>query len=194
VPGQDPVCYFPADGNAVMNNTFSRNGGNGNVTNADIALFHAVTFDAAGAPANCFVGNTDTAGLSSEPQQIQSLPNYADCTARPLNPGNPNPALAAQLNCAGGVLAECPNTPVDDYPRTTAVAIRMAPAQVTMPNPCAGVPVNPWCPAAGGAVAGTPVAQALPRTGLSRTTALLGLLLAMVAVLAGRRFQHLRSR
>ena len=189
VPGQDPVCYYPATGNAVMNNSFSGNGTNGNVSNADIALFHAVTFDPAGAPGNCFSGNTDTGGLTSDPQQIQSLPNYSDCTTRPVNAGNPNPALAAQLNCAGGVLAECPNTPVDDYPRTSTVSIRMAPAQVTMPNPCAGVPVNPWCPAAGtgaGAGAGTPVAAPLPRTGPSPALALAALVLLALAVPTGR--------
>jgi hypothetical protein len=147
-----------------------------------------------GAPANCFTGNTDSAGLTSEPPQIQSLPSYADCNTRPANAGNPNPVLAAQLNCAGGVLATCPNTPVDDYPRTTAVAIRMAPAQVTMPNPCAGVPTNPWCPAAGNAAPAAPVSQVLPRTGLGRTTAHVGLLLIGAGVLAGRRFLHLRSR
>jgi hypothetical protein len=197
VPGQDPVCYFPANGNAVLGNTFAGNGGDGNVTNADIALFHAVTFDPPGAHGNCFSGNTDSAGLTSEPQQVESLPNYSDCNTRPVNPGNPNPVLAAQLNCAGGVLADCPNTPVDDYPRTTAVSIRMAPAQVTMPNPCAGVPVNPWCPAAGsgtGAGAGTPITQPLPRTGLIGTTAALGLLLLALGALTRRRLQQHRPR
>jgi hypothetical protein len=152
-----------------------------------------VTFDAPGSPGNCFSGNTDSAGVTSDPPQIQSLPNYADCAARPVNAGNPNPALAAQLNCAGGVLADCPNTPVDDYPRTTKVSIRMAPAQPTMPNPCAGVPTNPWCPAAGGGVPTTPVSQPLPRTGLGRGPAVAGLLVGL-ALLARRRLQHLRSR
>ena len=185
VPGQDPVCYFPADGNAVMNNTFSGNGGNGNVTNADIALFHAVTFDAAGAPANCFTGNTDSAGLTSEPPQIESLPNYGDCSTRPVNAGNPNPALAAQLNCAGGILADCPDAPVDDYPRVSAVVLHRPPAQTTMPNPCAGVPVNPWC---AGHVASKPATGGfLPSTGASGPVAALALALVLATSLLTRR-------
>jgi hypothetical protein len=133
-PGQDPICYFAADGNAVLDNTFSGNGGNGNLTNADMALANVVAFNPAGAPGNCFQGNSDSAGLTSDPPKVQQLPNYGDCSARPANAGNPNPLLLAELNCAGGVLAACPNTPVDDYPRTTRVISAMAPAQTTMPN------------------------------------------------------------
>ena len=192
-PGQEPICSFAADGNAILDNAFRGNAGNGNATNADIALFHAVTFDPVGAPANCFQGNTDPAGLTSDPPQVQQLPGYGDCATRPTNAGNPNAALAAQLNCAGGVLADCPNTPADDYPRTTRVALRMAPGQLTMPNPCAGVPANPWCPAAARA---QPKAtnRVLPRTGLGRPAALAGALLLLIAMMARRRPQHLRSR
>lgn len=164
VPGQDPVCYFAAYGNAVIGNVFQGNGAFGNPTNGDIALFHAVTFDPAGAHGNCVSGNTDTGGLTSEPSNLQQLPTYNDCTTRPANAGNPNPLLAAQLNCAGGILATCPNLPGATYPRTSSVVLHLPPRQTTMPNPCVGVPVNPWCP---GAVVSRAGGSSLPSTGLT---------------------------
>ncbi|MCU1587418.1 MAG: hypothetical protein JWN31_911 [Frankiales bacterium] len=166
-PGQDPLCYFPAYGNAVMDNAFKNNGTFGNPTNGDIAMFNVVAMDPPGAKGDCASGNSDPAGVTSEPLLVQTLPTYNDCQARSTNLGNPNPALAAQLNCAGGILASCPNLPVvADYPRTTTVTLHLPPAQPTMPDPCAGVPANPWCPAAivaghkpvrggGGGLAGT---------------------------------------
>jgi hypothetical protein len=193
-PGQDPVCYFAADGNAVLDNTFSHNAGNGNVTNADMAMANVVAFNPTGSPGNCFQGNTDAAGLTSDPPQVQQLPTYGDCSTRPANAGNANPLLVAQLNCAGGVLASCPNTPVDDYPRTTGVVSRMAPAQVTMPDPCAGVPANPWCTRAARAPAATGVRLALPRTGMEPLVAIAGIGLVVLAGLARRRFRQAQHR
>ncbi len=40
--------------------------------------------------------------------------------------------------------------PGDHYPRRTKVVMHPLPPASklpTMPNPCAGVPANPWCPA-----------------------------------------------
>ena len=187
-PGQDPLCYYPAFGNAVMDNTFQGNGTFGNPTNGDIAIFHAPAFDPVGSPGDCVSGNTDPGGLTSDPVAAQSLPTYNDCQTRPTNLGNPNAVLAAQLNCAGGILASCPNAPGATYPRTTTVTLTMPPAQPTMPNPCAGVPANPWCPAAvvtpvkkptgGGVLAGTGLSTGLATTG--GALAVLGLVLWLV--------------
>ncbi|MDQ1688788.1 MAG: hypothetical protein QOK42_1763 [Frankiaceae bacterium] len=186
-PGQDPLCYYPAFGNAVMDNVFEHNGSFGNPTNGDIVLFHAPAFDPVGAPGNCVSGNTDSAGVTSDPPQVQSLPTYSDCASRSPNAGNPNPLVAAQLNCAGGILASCPNAPGATYPRTTTVSLHLPPAQLSMPNPCAGVPTNPWCPKSvavkppgktgGGILAGTGLNAPLAVLGLS----VLGLTLGLVA-------------
>jgi len=38
--------------------------------------------------------------------------------------------------------------PGSDYPRLTKVVMHPLPGNLTsMPDPCAGVPANPWCPA-----------------------------------------------
>lgn len=146
--GQLRLCYLPAVGNAVLDNDFTGNGGHGNPTNGDIAIFNLAALNPPGARGNCVSGNTDAAGLSSAPPVVQHLPLYNDCSARPPNAGNPDPLLAAQLNCASGLLVACPALPGLAYPRTTGVVLRPPDPQTTMPDPCAGVPVNPWCPAA----------------------------------------------
>lgn len=173
--GVDPLCYFPAFGNAIINNVFSGNGTFSNPTNADIAIFHVVVpFDPAAANGNCVSGNTDTGGLSSDPLLVQTIPTYNDCTNRPKNLGNPNPVLAAELNCAGGLLTACPDLPLATYPRTTKVVLARPASQPTMPEPCAGVPVNPWCPVAApkpaGATVGRGSAGPLTPAGLPNTT------------------------
>src|SRR5436305_8949193 len=57
-------------------------------------------------------------------------------------------------------------------------------SDLAAPQPASQRRLHPWCPAgtaagagAGAGAAGTPVAEPLPRTGLDRGTALLGLLL-----------------
>ena len=42
------------------------------------------------------------------------------------------------MSCAAGVVA--------NYPAHGKVTLKLPPAQTTMPNPCVGVPANPWCP------------------------------------------------
>jgi len=49
------------------------------------------------------------------------------------------------LLCASELLAPCPPKPGMSYPRQTAVVLPALAPQTTMPNPCAGVPANPWC-------------------------------------------------
>ena len=135
VPGQE--CYYQAFGNQVFDNTFEHNGFYGNPTNGDIGLI-ALPHD----PGNCFKGNTDPAGVTSDPPNIQSPP-YNPC-------GQPNAGdeglLTAEVLCATQLLAPCPDLPGASYPRATTVVLKPAPPQASMPDPCAGVPANPWCP------------------------------------------------
>jgi hypothetical protein len=134
-PSPNPLCYFHSFGNEVTGNTFEGNGSYGNPTNGDIVLYSQLHD-----PGNCFNGNSDPAGLSSDPAGIQSPP-YSSC-------GQPNrstdAAATGELGCALKLIA-CP--PGTHYPQPAAkFALRMPQRQRTMPDPCKGVPRNPWCP------------------------------------------------
>ncbi len=142
------TCYFQAFGNDVRDNSFSHNGFYGNPTNGDIGL--ATTPHN---PGNCFEGNTDPAGLSADPPApLLQSPVYA--CGRPN--GGDMTLLAAEGLCATQLVAPCPAIPhLTNYPRPTGVHLSMPPRSLTptMPNPCADVPTNPWCPSGSGAAA-----------------------------------------
>jgi hypothetical protein len=135
VPGQ--VCYYQAFGNQVIGNTFRNNGFFGNPTNGDLGLATLPH-----APGNCFTQNTDPEGVTSDPPNLQSFP-YNPCGQ--ANGGDLGP-LAAEVLCATQLLGPCPSLPGASYPRATQVVLPPLQAQPSMPNPCAGVPANPWCP------------------------------------------------
>jgi hypothetical protein len=136
------TCYFPAYGNVSENNTFSGNGFFGNPTNGDIGLATA-PHD----PGNCFSGDsvpdgTDPPGIESNPlyqptNGICETPNSGDQTA-----------LAAEVLCASQIFAPCPELPGATYPRPAPqFSLPPVPSNLpSMPDPCAGVPKNPWCP------------------------------------------------
>ena len=132
------TCYYQAFGNYVWKNQFSNNGSFGNPTNGDIGL--ATTLHD---PGNCFNANTDPAGLTTDPPNLQSPP-YNPCGS--ANAGDEGP-LAAEALCATQLLAPCPTLPGASYPRPDATfTLPAIPAEPGMANPCAGVPRNPWCP------------------------------------------------
>jgi len=139
-----PVCFFQAFGNEVAGNTFTNNGFFGNPGNADIG-----NEASSAVPGNCFHDNTDTSGtLTSDPPAIETV----DGTCGGPAPGDTT--LAAQIVCASGVLEAsgfppCPPDPPTNYPQTTKVSMIPMPPQATMPNPCSGVPANPWCASGG---------------------------------------------
>src|SRR5207249_10094211 len=92
---QGPVCLFNAKGNLVLRNQLANNGFFGNPTYGDLA--NESTSD----PKNCFDGNTDPAGLTSHPPNMQSSSvDGPPCDAPgPADAG----ALAAQLACAAAL-------------------------------------------------------------------------------------------
>ena len=136
VPGA--VCYFQAFGNFVTGNRLSHNGFFGNPTNGDLAAATSLH-----APGNCFSGNTDPKGLTTDPPLLQQLEGRCGVP----NAGDLGP-LTAEIVCDSGLLGTCPTLPGITYPRGTAVRLFAIPKGLaTMPNPCAGVPANPWCPA-----------------------------------------------
>jgi hypothetical protein len=136
------ACYFMASGNEVIANVFAHNGFFGNPGNGDVGNAASAV-----APGNCFGGNQDLSGtLTSDPPLIQAVDGLC---------GGPAPGdfiLNNQLLCDSSLVssivpgASCPSTPVTSYPRQTAVSLLALPKEATMPNPCAGVPANPWCP------------------------------------------------
>jgi hypothetical protein len=141
-------CVYEPFANEVAGNTFANNGGFKNFSNGDIG-------EVANAEPtqliNCWHGNVEQGGgqPTSEPKAIQTT--HGTCT-NPDTGGEPaTSSLAAQAACDSRIAAECPSVPGEEYPRTEVKLLslqRMKEQSPTMPNPCEGVPTNPWCPVA----------------------------------------------
>ncbi|MFL5797328.1 MAG: hypothetical protein ACJ77A_05275 [Actinomycetota bacterium] len=158
IPGPDDTCYYEAFANETAGNFLQHNGFFGNPTNGDLALA-AIPHD----PGNCFHGNTDPDGLTSDPPGIQGPP-WNPC-GQP-NGGDEGPLVAEAL-CATELLFPCPQNPAADYPRPTTVKLMPIPREPSMPNPCVNVPVNPWCPLSTGMAAGASAVSAHPAAGVA---------------------------
>ena len=129
-------CVFDSWGNALLDNTFTNNGFYGNPSNGD---FGQITLTA-GHPQNCFSGNTAPDG--SAPSDLETTQPTCGPITTAANTGGD---LLGQVLCDTG-LGSCP--PGANYPQPSAVVMRPLPSNLpTMPDPCAGVPTNPWCPA-----------------------------------------------
>ena len=145
-------CIFDPWGDAIINNTYTDNGGYGNPTNGDIALTNLEP-----GPTDCFSGNVDTTGplTTTPPNAEQTYPVCNGQTVPPSSTTSPQSAIFlnevacdSQIVLPGGTAPPC--SPTDHYPRRTAVVLHPLPPAAdlpTMPNPCAGVPTNPWCQA-----------------------------------------------
>ena len=183
--GQAALCWFAAYGNAIIGNSFKGNGAFGNPTNGDIGIVTAAPF-APGKPGNCVQGNTDPGGVTTDPPTANGNPLFKCANPNPTNSGEPA-ALTVEALCATELLFSCPSVPLPivDYPKTTGVVLHMPPAQETMPDPCAGVPVNPWCAAA--ATNPRTVGSVLATTGLRYGLPIVALVLLVAAALSRRR-------
>ncbi|HMC51706.1 MAG TPA: hypothetical protein VKI64_03020 [Acidimicrobiales bacterium] len=96
-------------------------------------------------PGNCFHGNQDAAGLTSDPPAIETV--MGQPCGRPN--GGEVAALTAELVCASEVFGTCPEAPGATYPHATKVTMAALPGGLpSMPDPCLGVPRNAWCPGA----------------------------------------------
>jgi hypothetical protein len=138
------ACIFDDWGNAVLNNQFSHNGSYGHPTNGDIAEQNAE----GGHPTNCYAGNTEIGGgeATTSPSGLQQ--SQPTCDGSPMG-SNPNPQLLTESLCdtqvqvVPGQPVVCPTGP---YPRRMSTPMSSLPTNLaTMPNPCAGVPADPWC-------------------------------------------------
>jgi hypothetical protein len=154
------VCYYDDWGNEVTNNKLTNNGyfcnpepkencaGPEREASANVDLAELANADPPPATSNCWHGNTDSAGVTSEPKAIET--SHKSC-AEPDKGGEPLVSqLGEQVTCdsqffeALGVA--CPNAASVRYPRLTQVEMKPLPVQKTMANPCLDVPKNPWCP------------------------------------------------
>ena len=140
------VCIFDEYGDAVVHNTYEHNGFFGNPTNGDIGAANVEP-----GPADCFAGNVEAGGhpATTSPPDLQTL--YPDCTGQTVPPDLNAPFLD-EVACDSGSVSIGPLTggtlcvPGANYPRRTTVVMHPLPAGLgTMPNPCQGVPDNPWC-------------------------------------------------
>ena len=134
-------CLYDEWGDAILNNTFSHDGGYGNPTNGDFDQLNLESH-----PSDCFSGNTDTAG-SLSPEAVKLEQASPTCTTSSVAP-NINVPFLDEVLCDSQVsLPPFGCQSGDHYPRRTAVVMHRLPKGLkTMPNPCKGVPRNQWCP------------------------------------------------
>lgn len=129
----------------VGNNQFTHNGYFGNPSNADIGEVSGSNPNA-NPDGNCYHDNVDTDGtLTSDPANIDSHNQCGQSYAGEP----PSSTLFAEVVCNSQALGPCPGTPTTDYPRATTIVLPPLQPQTTMPDPCQGVPANPWCPGNG---------------------------------------------
>ena len=157
-------CVLDPEGDALLHNTFRHNGYFGNPSNSDygqITLF-------GNEPQNCFRGNRAPDG--SAPKNLEKSQKACGIKTKAGNLGG---ALFNQVLCDTR-LAACPKGAHYPKPNGTVVLKALPKGLPTMPNPCLGVPANPWCPG------GHPAGYYGPPAGTART-------LSITAVPAARR-------
>jgi hypothetical protein len=134
------TCLWDDYGDALMGNSFSHNGGYGNPTNGQ---FDQLNFEQH--PTSCYSGNTDASGaLAADAAKLEQT--YPTCNGATVSP-NFNVTFLNEVLCDSQVkLTGFGCQPGDHYPRRKRVIMHSLPSHLaTMPNPCAGVPSNPWC-------------------------------------------------
>jgi hypothetical protein len=134
-------CVYDPEGDALLDNTYVHDGYFGNPSDSD---YGQIVLDG-GQPQNCFAGNTAPQG--SAPANLeQTQPTCGAITKS----GNTGGALLGQVLCDTG-FGSCPAGA--HYPKPSKIIMKPLPANLpTMPNPCAGVPSNAWCPSTTGAL------------------------------------------
>jgi hypothetical protein len=143
-------CLFDQWANHLIGNQFGHNGGYGHPSNGDIG----VTTLLGGHTNDCFSANTEEGGGSLTPDAAALQSAHPTCTGNAMPGQSSNSSFLTEVLCDSQVeLAPPtpPNCPSGPYPRTTQINNGLHPLPPasklpTMPNPCAGVPKNPWCP------------------------------------------------
>jgi hypothetical protein len=131
-------CVYDPEGDALIGNSFANDGYFGNPSNSD---FGQITIEGH-EEQNCFSSNKDPQG--SSPSDLEKVQPTCGSITKAGNTGGP---LLAQVLCDTG-FGKCP--PGAKYPTSKKVLLTELPKGLpTMPDPCSGVPVNPWCPKGG---------------------------------------------
>jgi len=138
-------CLYDDWGDAIIGNTFAANGTYGHPSNGDIAWLN---FEG-GHPTPCFSANVEQGGgaVTTSPANLQQT--HPACDGSSI-PGNGNGAFLTEVLCSTQISIGSgpPSCPAGPYPQRRRVVMHALPRSLpTMPNPCAGVPANPWCPA-----------------------------------------------
>ncbi len=94
-----------------------------------------------GEPQNCFAFNRAPDG--SAPANLEQTQRTCGVAT---TAGNTGGDLFPQVLCDTG-LGPCPSGANSPETNGTVVLKPLPRSLRTMPNPCAGVPANPWCPA-----------------------------------------------
>jgi hypothetical protein len=132
----DGVCYFVGYGSEVANNFLVDNGFLGNITTGDLADGHiAINHN----PGNCWNGNFDPHGLTSAPANIETT--LGTCGV----PNAGDPTVEAVVLCVNGYTPACHGLPPLNILKRTRPVLMPIPREPSMPDPCSGVPANPWC-------------------------------------------------
>lgn len=133
-------CLYDDWGNRAIGNRFAGNGFFGNETNGDVGQ---ITFFG-GHPINCLRGNRLPDGTSPP-----SLARTNTACGQLSSSGDINQPLLEQVECDTQILGAAACPPGPGYPPHTKVVMHgLPPARKlpSMPDPCRGVPANPWCP------------------------------------------------
>ena len=136
------TCIYWDWANQIFGNTLSDNGSYGNPTNGDLA---EGSIPEPNHLSNCWYDNKhpDGSPATTDPPDLESFHGKSAC-GQPQTEGGDSGPLLAQVGCDARVT---PCTPDMNYPTwdPNKVRIHKLPRQKTMPNPCKGVPRNPWC-------------------------------------------------
>jgi hypothetical protein len=135
-------CIYWDWANQIFGNTLSNNGSYGNPTNGDLA---EASIPEPNNVSNCWYDNKhpDGSAATTDPPDLDTIHGKSAC-GQPQTEGGDSGPLLAQVGCDARVL---PCTPDMNYPSPdpSKVRIHKLPHQKSMPNPCRGVPRNPWC-------------------------------------------------
>ena len=141
-------CLFDESGDALIDNTFVHDGYFGNPTNGDFAL---TNFNPG--PTDCFSGNVEPGGGTAKSTPSNAEQTYPVCNGQTVPASDSNSQSSeftnevlcdSQVSLSPGSAPPCEST--DHYPRASKVVMHKLPRKLaSMPNPCNGVPANPWC-------------------------------------------------
>jgi hypothetical protein len=141
-------CAYDDYGNSLIGNRFINDGFFGHPTNGAFAQVNLLPGEAA----ECYQANTAAGGgpLGSYAAALQAASSCSPSQTAPADLSS-QPAFFGELLCDTGVslLGGPVSCPSGQYPRALSIRNGLHPLPTrqlpTMPNPCVGIPANPWC-------------------------------------------------